>query len=116
METLLLDRTTWDLLLDANGDIAKASEPYSVVQDVASAIKLFKTELWYNKAKGLPYFQDILGQHPSLVFLKSQIERAAKTVPTVKAASCIISTFTGRQLAGTVIVTTDTGRVFNANF
>ena len=35
--TLLLDRTVWDLLLDGSGNIAIATEPYATAQDVASA-------------------------------------------------------------------------------
>ncbi|AJJ19826.1 hypothetical protein [Yersinia intermedia] len=53
--TLLLDRTAWDLVLDANGDIAMASLPYSIAQDVASAIKTFIGECWYDTSQGVPY-------------------------------------------------------------
>ena len=41
MNTLLLDLTNWDLLVDASGNIAVASDPYSVAQDVASAVRVF---------------------------------------------------------------------------
>lgn len=34
MNTLLLDRTTWDLLLDHDGNIAVASSAYAVGQDM----------------------------------------------------------------------------------
>ncbi len=42
-KTLLLDTDEWDLVLDANGDIALADEPYAISQDVASAIRTFQT-------------------------------------------------------------------------
>ena len=61
MNTLLLDRTVWDLVLDAGGNIARASNPYAVAQDVASAIKLFRGELFYDTAKGIPYWTEVLG-------------------------------------------------------
>ena len=41
MNTLLLDTLRWDLCLDVHGNIAVASDPYSVAQDVASAIRTF---------------------------------------------------------------------------
>ncbi len=116
MDSLLLDRTVWDLLVDASGNIAMGSDPYSVSQDVASAVKLFKAEQWYDKSQGVPYLQDILGQRPSLAFLRAEIEKAALTVPTVASARCIISTFTARQLTGFVAVITTTGQTFNAQF
>ena len=47
--TLLLDRTTWDLCLDANGNIAMATGPYAIAQDVASAVRL-----WHDTTKGVP--------------------------------------------------------------
>lgn len=38
MKTLLLDQKSWDLTLDAAGNIAVAAEPYAIAQDVASVI------------------------------------------------------------------------------
>ena len=51
MNTLLLDQTAWDLVLDSAGNIALAAVPYARAQDVASAIKTFwakyiTTRLW----------------------------------------------------------------------
>lgn len=100
--TLLLDRTAWDLVVDASGNIAVAADPYAVAQDVASAIKLFKGELWYGKTKGIPYWASVLGFRPPLSFVKSQIVRAALTVPRVVQARCIIASFVGRSLTGQV--------------
>jgi hypothetical protein len=37
----LPDRSTWDLVLGASGNIAEASAPYALAQDAASAIQLF---------------------------------------------------------------------------
>jgi len=69
LNTLLLDQTAWDLVIDSNGNIAMASPPYSLAQDVASAIKLFQGELWYDTSKGIPYFNEILGHMPPLSLL-----------------------------------------------
>lgn len=113
--TLLLDRTLWDLCLDAAGNIAVAGEPYAQAQDVASAIRLFRGELWYDTAPGVPYFNQILGQTPAPSFLKAQFVAAALTVPGVVTATAYL-TFNGpgRQLGGQVQFTTTTGAALAA--
>jgi hypothetical protein len=52
MKTLLLVTDKWDLCLDANGNIASAEPPYARAQDVASALRLFAAELWYDTSLG----------------------------------------------------------------
>lgn len=42
MKTLLLDRATWDLAVDAQGNIAVADVPYATAQDVSSAVRVFR--------------------------------------------------------------------------
>jgi hypothetical protein len=106
--TLLLDRTTWDLVLDNSGSIALASEPYSIAQDVASAIKTRLGEVWYNTTVGVPYGQ-ILGKFPPVQFVKAQLVAAAMTVPGVTAAVCFLAGITDRALSGQVLVTDVTG-------
>lgn len=110
MKTLLLDNTNWDLLLDAAGSLAVASEPYSLAQDVASALKLFLGELWYNFVKGIPYFTEILGQAPPVTFFQELMVRAAMTVPGVVSAQCTIQSFENRVVTGQVVFTTSTNQ------
>lgn len=107
--TLLLDRTTWDLCTDANGNIAMADEPYAIAQDVASAVRTFLGECWFNVKDGVPYWSEILGQRPPLQLVKSRMVAAAMTVKGVVAAQCFITGFEGRVLSGQVQVTTDAG-------
>lgn len=113
MKTLLLDRTLWDLVIDANGNIAAADEPYRIAQDVASAVKLFAGELYYDTTKGVPYFNNILGQRPSSAYITAQIEQAAATVPGVSSAVCTFNTFDGRQLTGQITITDTAGNIFD---
>ena len=115
-DTLLLDRTTWDLCLDASGNIAVASGPYALAQDAASAIRLFATELWYDTAQGVPYFASILGQPPPIALMKAQFEAAALTVPGVVSAVAFISKIEGRTVTGQVQITDATGTVAAATF
>lgn len=109
MDTLLLDRTIWDLCLDAGGNIARASDPYAIAQDVGSAVRLFLGELFYDTTKGVPHFQEILGHQPSISVLKSAIVSAALTVPEVQNAVVFVSEVAGREVIGQVQVTTTSG-------
>ena len=74
--TLLLDQSAWDLVIDSAGNIAMATPPYALAQDVASAVRLFLGELWYNTPKGIPYFEDVLGQLPPATLLTGYMEKA----------------------------------------
>lgn len=115
MKTLLLDNTGWDLLTDAANNIALASEPYAVAQDVASALKLFLGELWYNDSKGVPYFEEILGHTPPVTFFQELMVKAAMTVPGVTSAECTIESFENRTVTGQVVFRTTTGQVGTVN-
>jgi hypothetical protein len=105
MQTLLLDLSTWDVLVDSSGNIAVAMEPYSLAQDVASAVKTFLGEIYYNTTLGVPYFQQILGKTPPLALFQQYIVNAALTVPDVVSATCVINSFTNRTVQGQVLFT-----------
>lgn len=109
MKTLLLDTVAWDLVLDAKGNIAVADAPYQLAQDVASAIRLFAGELWYDTSKGVPYFATILGQAPPVQLFKQYLIDAALSVPGVVSADCVISSFQGRTVTGSVTFTDSSG-------
>ncbi|CUJ80797.1 hypothetical protein [Achromobacter sp. 2789STDY5608628] len=116
MNTLLLDRTVWDLVLDAAGNIAMASNPYALAQDVASAIKLFRGELFYDTAKGIPYWTEALGQLPPLALVRERLRAAALTVPDVVDAVPTITAFENRRLSGYVEVTLTNGTTSTITF
>lgn len=109
LNTLLLDQSAWDLVIDSAGDIAMARPAYSLAQDVASAGRLFIDELWYAPGNGIPYFEQILGHLPPLSVLTGYIERAALTVPGVAAAQCIIESFDARAITGQIQFIDETG-------
>lgn len=114
--TLLLDQSAWDLVIDSAGNISMATPPYALAQDVASAVRLFLGELWYNTPKGIPYFEDVLGHLPPLSLLTGYIENAARTVPGVVSAQCIISAFDSREIAGQIQFIDETGAANNVTF
>jgi hypothetical protein len=105
--TLLLDRTTWDLVLDANGNIAVATEPYSLAQDAASAIKTFLGECYWDTTVGVPLLTKVFaGVAPSLALVKSLLVAAAETVPGVASAKVFLNDASpDRGLSGQVQVT-----------
>ena len=104
--TLLLDNTTNDLVLDAAGNIAVASEPYSLAQDAASVIKTFLGECYWDTSLGIDYFRLVFkGPPPSISTLKQLFVNAALTVPGVSSAQCFFTNASGRMLQGQIQVT-----------
>lgn len=116
MRTLLLDRSSWDLVVDAAGNIAMASDPYSQAQDAASAIRTFAGEVYYDTTIGVPYWASVLGGSPSLSLAKAQFVAAVLVVPGVTSAQCFVSSVVGRTLSGQVQVKTSSGQSAVATF
>lgn len=114
--TLLLDQSAWDLVIDSIGNIAMASPPYALAQDVASAARLFLAELWYDTTKGVPYFENILGELPPISLLTGYLETAARTVPGVVSARCTITSFQSREITGEILFIDETGAANAVNF
>ena len=112
MNTLLLDRGSWDLILDAQNNIAVCTDPYAIAQDVASAIRLFKGECWYDTTRGVPHFQESArydALENSLSVLKSALQTAALTVPETETAVVFISGVVNREVLGQVQITSTSG-------
>lgn len=116
MQTLLLDQTAWDLAVDASGNIAVASDPYSMAQDAASAIRTFSGEVYFDTTIGIPYFSQVLGETPPLSLLKHYLETAALTVPGVATAKTYLSAWQDRVIRGQVQITTTSGATSAVGF
>ncbi len=114
--TLYVDPTTWDLEIDASGNIATASGRYQLAQDAASAIKTFLGEVWFDNTLGVPYMTDILGQSPTLEVLKARLQAAALTVPGVTSATVVITSTSNRTIQGQVQITGSDGATQVADF
>lgn len=116
MKSLLLDRTAWDLVLDAAGNIAVCSEPYSLAQDVATAVRTFAGECWYNTSLGIPYFDTILGKWPPVALVKALIVKTALTVPGVVEAKVTGVALKNRTMTGQIQILDAQGVASNVNF
>lgn len=108
--TLLLDRDGWDVCLDASGNIARATEPYSQAQDAASAVRVFEGEAYYDTTLGVPYWSDVLGRHQPTQILRARAQQAALTVPGVIDATAILTTLPGREMGGQIQIRTADGQ------
>lgn len=108
LSTLLLVDN--DLCLDASGNIAVASPPYSLAQDAASAIKLLPGELFYDVSQGISLVEQPLS------LIRANCITAAKAVPGVVSAQVFFTSFKNRVLTGQVQCTDASGNVSVATF
>lgn len=115
-DTLLMDQAVYDLALDASGNIAVARAPYARAQDAASSIRTFQGEVWYDRDRGIPYFEQILGQLPPASLMRAKFEAAARLVPGVVQARCYFTGFAKRRLSGQVIISDKAGQMSAAGF
>lgn len=106
----------WDLVMDSSRNIAMVSPPYSLAQDVASAVRLFLGELWYDQTQGIPYWTKILGKLPPTALLIQYIVQQALTVSGVVSAQCLINSFNDRAVAGQIIFTDESGQSTTVQF
>jgi hypothetical protein len=110
MDTLKLDSTTWDLSVDASNNIAVATGPAAIAQDVASSVRVFNGELWYQTNRGVLYLERILGQLPPIGFLIGQFRTAALLVPNVVSVVVALNPLgRDRKLTGSITITDDRG-------
>ena len=116
MNTLSLS-AAWDLESDVDGNIKMQTNGMAIAQDVASAIKLFYGELWYDKTQGVPYFDQVLGKSYAPALVQGLINEAALTVPgVVQAQTTLGSNLTARAITGDCKVIDTTGQELNVQF
>lgn len=115
-KSLLLDTGAWDLVLDASGNIAACTEPYSLAQDVACALRTFFGEVYYETTLGVPYYQSILGKNNPYSVVEAVLSAQALTVAGVVEAKCTIISVVDRKVSGQVEITDTAGVISNANF
>lgn len=103
MNTLFLMPDTWDLALDADGNIAIASSTYQQAQDIASACRLFTQDQYFNQSAGIPYLSEILGKGSfPLSLYRKYLQDAAMSVQGVTNAQAELVMTEGRILRGLI--------------
>jgi len=115
-DTLYLDRATWDLTTDANGNIALAGAPYALTQDAASECLTQLGEVYFDTTRGIPYLGEILGKSTPIEYTKAQLVAAARLVPGVVAAKAFLTTSSSRKVGGQIQITDASGTVSAASF
>lgn len=115
MSTIYLNPQNWCPVVDSSGNIAIASEPYSLSQDAASAIKLWLGELYYDTTQGVSW-NNILAKLPPLNYVRSQFVAAALNVPNIASAKVFFSGFSQRSIFGQIQVTDSLGQTTTAAF
>lgn len=55
---------SWDIFVDENGNIATSADAYAIAQNAANAVRLFTNDAYFNRQKGIPYFNVTLGHKP----------------------------------------------------
>ena len=71
---LSLDKATWDLHLDATGNIATVGEadfPALLSQRITHRLQTFKGECFLDREIGVPYYEEILKKNPDLGRIRS---------------------------------------------
>lgn len=112
--TLMLSTDSWDLTIDAAGNIALASAPYAVAQDVASACQTWRGELWYDTTLGVD-FESILWNAPGASAIQQAFNQQALTVSSVATATTILGASLG-NVTGQIAFTTSTGGTGTVTF
>lgn len=117
--TMYLDPVSWDLALNSSASLAMATEPWSLAQDAASAIRTFQGEVYYDTTLGVPYWAKVLGVYPkpSVAYMKKLLADAAMGAsPDIASVKVFFTSFSNRQLSGQVQVTSVAGVVSIASF
>lgn len=115
MKTILLDRTTWDLVIDVSGNIALADIPYAQAQDASSMFRTFKGEVYYDTTLGISY-EFIINKPLNLSYSRAKIEEAALLVPGITSAQVFFSSFENRVLSGQARMKNTAGQTVTASF
>lgn len=109
--TLFLRADTWDWALDASGNIAIGTSVYQQAQDIASACRVFRGDLYFSQDEGIPYLESILGQSSyPLGLYQDELHSAAMSVNGVISAKVSFNKIENRVLSGMIEFKNDQGQ------
>ena len=112
MANTLLLNGNWDIHVDDAGNIATVTDDYAIAQNIANAVRLFVGDAYFEKSKGIPYFESVLGERyaTSQSVLIHRWRQAALSVTGVTDCEPTpIYDNDGRVIGGNIIATTVNG-------
>jgi len=106
--SLYLDPDSWDLTLNANGALKTVSNPYSIAQDVACALKTVLGECYFDNTIGIPYYEQLLGRPVTISTVISKLKTESERLSTVKSANVTLVPDRSTRVTKGYITITDT--------
>lgn len=110
--TLALDSENWDLQVGANGSLKTLKKDDAILQNVCNECRCFTDDLYFETQRGIPWFNDQLGQKLSPAVTQSDLRRAATSVEGVQSVDDVNLTFMSqedRTLHAEITLTTENG-------
>lgn len=104
MKTLALNNL-WDLYIDDFGNIAVKEGNERLAQDVASSVRVFKSEIGFDTSRGVEYNKPDQNRET----LNHQMNEQAKLVEGVESSVVIFEELTDRTLKPVIYVTNADG-------
>lgn len=118
-KTALLDPQTWDLQLDANGDIKLCTGAQAIVQNAANEIRLWRNDAYFQQDRGIAWKEAQLAKKLDISVLIQVIREAVANVPDIVSVDDVeIDEFdeSSRELHGRINVTTVLNQQVSARF
>ena len=110
--TLALDAENWDLQVGANGSLKTLKKDEAILQNVCNECRCFTDDLYFNRDRGIPWFDDQIGQKLKPAITQSDLRQAAQSVDGVESVNDVTLTFLSeedRTLHAEIKVTTENG-------
>jgi hypothetical protein len=102
----------WDLVIDQSGNLVVNTGGVALAQDVASAVRTFRGECWYDATLGVPYYENIFGRRVPLQFMKQAFAAAGLIVPNVASIKVFLTgPSRGRVIGGQLQITSVDGQI-----
>ena len=110
--TLALTADNWDLSVGADGSLKTLKKDEASLQNVCNECRCFTDDLYFDRDRGIPWFDDQLGQKLRPAITQSDLRQAASRVDGVESVDEVNLTFLSdqdRTLHAEIEVTTENG-------
>lgn len=110
--TLALTEDTWDLQVGADGSLKTLKKDKAILQNICNECRCFTDDLYFERERGIPWFDDQLGQSLSPSITQADLRQAAASVEGVESVDDVQLTYLSaedRTLHAQIEVTTENG-------